>query len=256
MRLLTLTLGLSALLLVSPVQAEWTDIEQSFSVQPGGTLFLDTEVGGIRIDSHHSDMVEVRVEARGSDGEDFKVELTQDGNDVRIVGEKEGRSWGWSVNAMFTITVPQAYNLELRTSGGSIDIENLDGTVDATTSGGSIELGNINGDVDVETSGGSIRVEDVAGNIQAHTSGGSIKATISEQPTEDSRMTTSGGSVTAYLAEGIGVDLTAGTSGGRVKSEFDVNGTVRKQKIVGEINGGGPDLFLRTSGGSVKIKKL
>jgi DUF4097 and DUF4098 domain-containing protein YvlB len=116
-------------------------------------------------------------------------------------------------------------------------------------------LGKIRGDVDVKTSGGSIRVDEVSGTINAHTSGGSITAIISQQPLGDSRLTTSGGSVSASLAPSIAVDLTASTSGGRVSSEFEVDGSVKKTRITGKVNGGGPKLVLKTSGGSVRIKK-
>ena len=109
--------------------------------------------------------------------------------------------------------------------------------------------------MDVKTSGGSIRIEDVAGNVEGHTSGGSIKVEFSQQITEDSVLTTSGGSISAYLDPSIAINLDASTSGGRVKSEFDVDGSIKRTKIKGQINGGGPLLKLRTSGGSVSINK-
>jgi len=59
-----------------------------------------------------------------------------------------------------------------------------------------------------------------------------------------------------YLVPSVALDLYAKTSGGRVSSEFDVSGSVKKTKIEGEINGGGPKLFLKTSGGSVRVKTL
>ena len=156
----------------------------------------------------------------------------------------------------FNIRVPKSYNLDVETAGGSIKIEDLTGKVDAHTSGGSIKLGRIDGLVDVNTSGGSIKVEEVTGTVRAHTSGGSIKASISKQPTGDSKLTTSGGSITVYLADDIAVDLTARTSGGRVRSDFNVNGETTKRSIQGAINGGGPKLVLKTSGGSVKVKQM
>jgi len=110
--------------------------------------------------------------------------------------------------------------------------------------------------VKVKTSGGSIKVDEVTGAIDAKTSGGSIKLRMTEQPKHDSQLRTSGGSVKAYLTSGIAVDLTASTSGGSVSTDFNVNGSVRRTSIDGEINGGGPKLKLHTSGGSVKIEKI
>ena len=248
--------ALIALTTVVLSQAKTGLVEKSFAVNQGGTLSIDTDSGSIEIISHDQDSVDVRVEKKGRNPEDFEVTFSNDGDDVKIVGDRKGVfSWGNS-SAHFIVRVPERYNVDLKTSGGSIELSSLNGKVDAYTSGGSIKLGQIKGSVDVKTSGGSIRVGDVAGTINAHTSGGSITAIISEQPLGDSRLTTSGGSVSAQLLASIAVDLTASTSGGRVRSEFDVNGTVKKTRIEGKINGGGPKLILKTSGGSVKIKKL
>lgn len=247
-----------AISLVAVSKAQSLKFDKSFDVNSGGTLFLKSDAGSVQIESHDSDRVEIKVEKKGRDAEDFDVKFSKDGNDVRVVGEREG-GWGWgnhSVSVRFIVKVPKDYNVDLKTGGGSIDLSDLKGTVEANTSGGSITLGRIEGDVDVQTSGGAIRVDEVAGNIDAYTSGGSINAKITKQPSDDCRLRTSGGSVTVHLAPQIAVDLDAGTSGGRVKSEFDVDGRVKKQRIRGTINGGGPKLELKTSGGSVRIKSL
>ena len=240
---------------VTLTQAKTGVIEKSFSVKQGGTLIVDTDSGSISIESHNRDVVDIRVETKGENAEKFEVTFSQNGDDVRVKGDRPKLNFWSGANAHFIVKVPQRYNVDLETSGGSIALSSLTGKVDAYTSGGSIKLGHIDGDVKVKTSGGSIRVDQVKGSINAHTSGGSIKVEMAQQPTKDSRLTTSGGSVTAYLLPSIEVDLTASTSGGRVRSEFDVNGSVKKTKIDGKINGGGPSLVLKTSGGSVSIKK-
>lgn len=248
--------------LMAPMgDAQAREVEKTFDVSPGGTLKLETNRGSIRVGTHNSDQVSVRVEIEGSNEDDMQIEFSNSGNDVTVIGEQEGQSkgfWGGSnyTKVAFDIKVPKSYNLDVDTAGGSIKIQDLNGRVEANTSGGSIKLGRIDGIVDVNTSGGSIKVDEVTGTIRAHTSGGSVKATISKQPTGDSKLTTSGGSIKVYLAEDIAVDLSARTSGGRVKSDFDVNGETSKRSIRGAINGGGPKLTLKTSGGSVKVMKL
>ncbi|MBN1224190.1 MAG: DUF4097 family beta strand repeat protein [Candidatus Aminicenantes bacterium] len=197
------------------------------------------------------------------------------------------------LNVKYIVTVPRKYNVKLKTSGGSIAVDGLTGEVDVKTSGGSLKLnsiigpvigrtsggsiriGEVQGDVDVHTSGGSIGIEcvtgtvdadtsgggitvnEVRGSIQANTSGGSIKATLTRQPDADCRLTTSGGSVTVYLNGDIAVDVDAGTSGGSVHTEFPVTltGKIDKKKLKAKINGGGPLLYLHTSGGSIYLKK-
>ena len=246
----------TALIFISFSQAKSDTEEETFKVKSGGTLYLESDSGSVDVQSHDKDTVEVLVKMKGNDADSFKVTYEQNGKDIKIQGEKERSFFSSGRGVQFIIKIPNKYNVDLDTGGGSIELSDLNGKVKAHTSGGSIALGRIKGDVKVKTSGGSIRVEEVAGNIDAHTSGGSIKAMISKQPTDDCRLTTSGGSVTAYLLPSIKVDLSASTSGGRVRSEFDVNGSVGKRSIKGKINGGGPELVLRTSGGSVNIKEI
>ena len=247
---------LLSLMFVSFAIAKSDDVSQSFDVAPGGTLNLDSDSGSVEVESHNKNTVEVTVENRSSD-DGFTVNFKQSGNDVSVIGEREKSSWfGQSSRVRYTIKVPQDYNVTLQTGGGSIDLSDLNGEVDVRTSGGSISLGKIRGDVQAKTSGGSIRVDEVAGNIVAHTSGGSIKATLTKQPTADCKLTTSGGSITAYLASDVVVNLYAKTSGGGVSSDFKVNGYFSKKKLEGEINGGGPELHLKTSGGSVRVKEI
>ncbi len=237
-------------------QAEPLIDKQSLKVTRGGTLYLKSDMGSIEVESHNRDSVDVRVETKGDDADNFAVDISRDGDDVRVVGKRK-KHFGLSrSSARFVVKVPQQYNVDLNTAGGSISVADLQGTVNAYTSGGSIDLGKIQGEVKVHTSGGSIAVDEVSGNIDAHTSGGSIKARLSEQPTDDCRLRTSGGSVTAYLAPSIAVDLDAKTSGGSVRSDIEVDGSVKKNRIRGKINGGGPKLELRTSGGSVRVRSL
>lgn len=193
----------------------------------------------------------------------------------------------------FDVVVPHRYNLDLRTAGGSIDVADLEGDIIARTSGGSLEFGDVKGrvegktsggsvllgrvegpvsvytsggsisinrargEVKARTSGGSIRVDEVYGAIDAHTSGGSITAHILEQPKTNCRLQTSGGSITVYLAPDIKLSVDAKTSGGRVYTDFPVSiqGEINPHALRVDINGGGPELYLRTSGGNIALKK-
>lgn len=233
-------------------------VSQTYQVEPGETLYLKTDAGSINVETHNSDSVDIEVEIEGPDADEFTVRFEQTSDGVNIYGDKEhegGWGWGNQLRVKYHLHVPENYNLDLNTAGGSIKVEDLNGNIEAQTSGGSIGLGDIVGNVDVHTSGGSIRVESVYGEIDANTSGGSIKVEFAKQITEDANLSTSGGSITAWLPDDIAIDLSASTSGGSVKTDFDVDGRVKKRSIRGEINGGGPELTLRTSGGSVKIKK-
>lgn len=145
--------------------------------------------------------------------------------------------------------------IQAHTSGGSITLEDIDGNADVETSGGNIRIGNVRGDVAADTSGGSITVGEVSGEMKGHTSGGSITAALATQITKPLQLNTSGGSINLSVPPDFKADLNASTSGGSVSCELPLQGTVKRSSIKGQVNGGGPQVTLSTSGGSIKVAK-
>ena len=287
---------------------------QTFDVASGDRLVVDTERGSIEIDTWDKSTVEIVVE----NADKLDLEFDQADGTVSVHGHKKGSGisklfdWGWSNGPKFRITVPRIHDVELKTSGGGISIDDLQGQVHArtsggglhfgqidgpvegktsggsidlkgctgtanvSTSGGSIRIGDVDGDVQAKTSGGSIhiaraqgtvqaktsggsiKVDEVMGAIDAKTSGGSIHAQLSNQPQGPCILSTSGGNVEVSLAEDIALDVDAKTSGGRVSTDFPVTGegSMMKNSLNTEINGGGPPMTLRTSGGSIRLRKM
>lgn len=146
----------------------------------------------------------------------------------------------------------------LETSGGSIGVGEVDGDVSAQTSGGRINVAKAGGAVAAKTSGGSIRIDAAGGAVQAKTSGGSVDVAFTAQPEAASRVVTTGGTITVALAPSVAVDVEASTSGGsvRLREGLRVEGEVAKRRLAGTINGGGPGLVLRTSGGAISLRPL
>jgi hypothetical protein len=229
---------------------------ETFDVKLGGQLTVQTDAGSIKVETHDKATIELRVKVEDKEGDNFSYSHELTNGNLTIIGEiEQNKGWVRNLKVEFNLLIPENYNVNLNTSGGSLFIEDLIGELNASTSGGSISVGNIDGDIKLRTSGGSINTDSITGNIDAHTSGGSINVKIDKQLTKDAKLTTSGGSITAYLISDIQIDIYASTSGGRVKSDFEIDGRVKKMSVKGSINGGGPKLILKTSGGSIKIKE-
>jgi hypothetical protein len=198
------------------------------------------------------------------------------------------------VNVEFAVTVPASYSADVRTSGGPIDIGDLSGKINARTSGGPIKLGKMGGEVDAHTSGGSITLDEARGSVElktsggnitvgrvagpadlstsggairidsvesavrAHTSGGSIRAGIVGPLKEDCILSTSGGGVSVTVDKIAAFRLDASTSGGGVDADGLTltleSGRVGRGKLSGSVNGGGPLLKLRSSGGNIAVR--
>jgi len=242
-------LVLAGLTLANAAKAESEKVEKNFSVKVGGTLNVESDQGSIEVKTWNKNEVDVLVKkyARSQKRlDDFEVTVEQKGNDVMVEGDGGRNS---RVDVEFIITVPKNYNVNLKTGGGSIEVDDIQGNVKLNTSGGSIDIGNVDdGNVDAHTSGGSIKVGDVNGNLKVNTSGGSIRL---GKVTGTSEIDTSGGSIT--LEQG-GSDVDADTSGGSIKIG-PVKGNVKAETSGGSIKIGMADgnVDADTSGGSVRV---
>ena len=171
-----------------------------------------------------------------------------------ITGTVSGHTSGGSIEAV-NITD----DVQVRTSGGSLRFGAIRGFVSGRTSGGNIKVVDCSGGTDVRTSGGRIWLGGISRNVTARTSGGSIQAAMKAQPQSECSLRTSGGAITCTLIPNVAVDLEAKTSGGRVSTDFAVESVIQgkapKNRLEGRINGGGPLLKLRTSGGSISLQK-
>jgi len=282
---------LAALPLVSAHATINRVVEKTFAVQPGGTLKVETSGGNVTVQPGSDDQVHVvahqKIRAKTETEADellthLTLDLEQAGNDVTARAKYEKRMSGFHfkswppVSVSFVVTVPANFNAKLHTSGGDITIGDLAGKIEGRTSGGDVGVGRIEGDVrigtsggdiqlaaatgraDLETSGGDITLGSVAGSLDAHTSGGDIKASISGKLTSDCSLGTSGGDVTVNVDRGVGFDLDASTSGGDVDATGLTitieRGGIGKNRLAGPVNGGGPRLRLRTSGGDVTVR--
>jgi DUF4097 and DUF4098 domain-containing protein YvlB len=284
------------------------DVQKTFRVESGGKLFLDSDIGSIEVSSGGKDEVRVSVEreVRGAtdaeaeqDLRQLRMDFRQEGKNVYVQARRPGddfmRSrWGSRVRLRFVILVPDKYSLDLKTGGGSISVNDLEGTIQARTAGGSlhfghingavtgqtsggsinleggsgplevdtsgggIQIGKVNGPVKAHTSGGSITVDEVQGSIQASTLGGSVKASITRQPEGDCELSTSGGSIHARLKRDLNLTLLAQTGGGSVRTDIPVTvqGEVSRNRLEAKINQGGPNLRLHTLGGNISIDQI
>jgi hypothetical protein len=148
-------------------------------------------------------------------------------------------------------------NASLRTSGGSIRIGEVDGDVNANTSGGNIDVDIVRGNLKAATSGGGLHFRNVHGNLVGKTSGGSIVAELSAQVSEPAELYTSGGNITLTVPPGFKANLAASTLGGHVYTDLPVmvQGKISSSSLNGLMNGGGPHVNLKTTGGNIDIVK-
>jgi DUF4097 and DUF4098 domain-containing protein YvlB len=186
-----------------------------------------------------------------------EVEAKTSGGSMRfqeITGNLHGRTSGGSIRASKVTG-----EVRLNTSGGSVEVEEMKGgRLEVSTAGGSIRLARIDAPATARTSGGGIFVETSVTPLKATTSGGSIEARVTSTLEGTVELKSSAGGISLSLPEDARFDLDASTSAGGVHSEFPVS--VRdsgedRSSLRGPVNGGGPRVSLRTSAGSIRIRR-
>jgi hypothetical protein len=287
---------LAAVLSTSVALAGQRTFDKRLQAPAGGRLTFDADVGSVTVTGGDVSQVVVHADLEGTDSflSRIHVDAEQTASGVTITARMDRSSIFdlfhlGSNSVQFTVEVPRSYPVDLRTSGGSLDVRNLNawvrgktsgggihvqdvagtvnvhtsgggvsaerinGAADLSSSGGSIDATDSTGDLDINTSGGGIRILNDDGKVNAHTSGGSIRAEL--RTNDGINLDTSGGSITLLLPQGAQASVDAETSGGNVTSNlpFTATGTVSGNHLRGTIGGGGPPINLHTSGGSILI---
>ncbi len=213
------------------------EVEYRVTVPEKFNADIDTWTGSIAVSNLRG---EVKAHTSGGplsfDGIDGPVNGRTSGGPITLTGGKRGAV--------------------VHTSGGPIKIKDVAGDVDASTSGGPISVEGNLGRVRAHTSGGPIWIRGASGAIDASTSGGPVTASLVGQPKEDCRLSTSGGGIDVTLSKDAHVDLDASTSGGRVWTDFSVPYSDERHhsELHAQLNGGGPLLYLHTSGGGIRVR--
>lgn len=164
-------------------------ISKRFTVQPGGTLVVDVDLGSIDVKSHDAGEVAVEVFRKISGGakedeEEFladrPVTITPEGDTVRIESRAQVQGNAPArgkqrVEARYTITVPAKFNAQIKTAAGAIAVSDVTGEVKAGSSAGGLNFARVHGPLDASTASGAIKVVDCEGEQQVKTSRGGIE---------------------------------------------------------------------------------
>lgn len=282
---------------VAACQAADKTFDRHLAAPAGGRLTVDLDIGSASIGG--SDAREVIVHALMNGPDNVLSQLTisteQDPSGLRLIEHASAlHRWFGATTARvhFTIEVPRDYPVLVRTSGGSLDLQNLHASVQVTTvggsitvrdvvgsvnahayggsitgerlngpstliaSGGTIRIEDANGDLDLHTVGGSIWLENVDGRVSAETTGGGVSVAMLGD--HDISLLTYGGGIKLRVPATIHASLDARTLGGSVRSDIALSSIERAEhsSLRGTINGGGHPIRLQTTGGSIQLEPL
>lgn len=259
------------------------ELEKRLPLAAGGTAVVRSEAGSVKVRGADISEAIAVVRSNRADFEKKYVVRLETPSPDRIEVIVESRSHGifnfdggGNSKTEVEVTLPKSAAAEVESSGGSVEISGVDGTVRAESSGGGVHAENLGGAANLSSSGGSVQVEGIAGDLEASSSGGGVRISgAGGRVVADSSggavsvafaagnarggdLDSSGGGVAVSVDAGVGLEIDASSSGGSVDCELPVTvrGRVDRDSIHGKLNAGGNVLKLRSSGGGVSISAL
>ncbi len=189
-------------------------------VHAGSEEAARRELNKIKFSASAGDVAVIRAECEGYNRSyiDFEIQAPAQTASVAL------KTQGGSISA-------QGLNgkVDVATGGGSIHLDQISGPVSASSGGGAIEIGKVGSDVQVSTGGGNIHIDSAGGRVAASSGGGNLRVGYGKSMT----LQTGGGWIQVRKCEG---EVKAGTGGGSVEL-YEVAGPAR----------------IETGGGGIKV---
>jgi DUF4097 and DUF4098 domain-containing protein YvlB len=235
------------------------DIKKTFPAQSGGKLIMDVSPGPIEVRTTGDSEIVVEIFRKAERDEllrNHEVTFEHLDNNLTVRAKVRNEDWKFwrrsGLNVRYLVSIPSEFNIDLKTSGGSITVGDLRGEVRVNTSGGGLRIGKIEGPVAGTTSGGSISLAGCKGKAEIRTSGGGIDI---GSGTGSLTADTSGGSI--EIGEFVG-DVYVRTSGGGISAQ-SIEGAVDASTSGGPVSmalKGQPkkDSRLASSGGGITVE--
>jgi putative adhesin len=225
-------------------------IHKTAALDANGTLSIDSHNGSVTVTTWNRPSVDIQarvIDEPFVSDEDIKatdIRVDGSGGSVRIETDYSAfGSWNfmpWSGNrppVEYTISMPAGAALRITTHNASTRVTGLRNDVDIETHNGSIDVADLDGAAKLETHNGSVRV---AFNRFAR----------------NSRISSHNGPVEVRLPGGSRFHVDADSHHLRFDSDFDASTrSSDRDRFIGDVNGGGPELRLTTHNGSVRLRK-
>lgn len=231
--------------------------DKTYKVQPGSSLVVSNVNGNVAISGWDRPEVRIIAEKQASGDRDdarqalnkIKIDVQQVTGTLRVttvLPKNNDSIWNWlggdhvSASVSYKLHVPRNLNLAIETVNGNVAVAGVSGT---------LELETTNGGISAKGTGGAINAETTNGNIDAE-----MLTVAGGRPMN---LETTNGRIDVLLPSTIKADVSARTTNGKIHSDLPITvaGTIGKNSLTGTLNGGGPDLILRTTNGGIQIRK-
>jgi DUF4097 and DUF4098 domain-containing protein YvlB len=130
-----------------------------------------------------------------------------------------------------------------------------DAVIRLTNTNGAVSASGVTGQLIAHTTNGSVNAKDVTGEIDARTTNGQVAVDLASLTRKVTLKTTNGG-VVLTMPDNAKADLSAScTNGGISVSGLKLETTESsRRRVEGKLNGGGVQIDVRTTNGSIRVR--
>ncbi|MBS0420170.1 MAG: DUF4097 family beta strand repeat protein [Proteobacteria bacterium] len=253
---------LVALGAVSNASAE--EYSKSYVVTGRPQVHVHVDDSSVHVIASDTQNVEFNVKRAGSSvalnlGGGLKIESHQDGDRVELtVLHKPGIALGFNDKRLVTeVRMPREGNLRVESVDGSITVDSLTGDVQLHSTDGAVTIAHFDGRCDASSTDGSLRAQGRFDALNLQTTDGSVVAKIADGSKMSSpwSIRSVDGSLEVSLPRDFQANIHATTVDGSIKLGLPVTvqGDVSKSEVNGALNGGGQELTLATTDGSIRL---
>jgi putative adhesin len=279
-RTIVLATLLTALVATSAAAEQWS---KSYTVDERATLTLRADDASVHVSGWSEPRIQIDVEAEGWKIGPGGLRLTQSqsGDHVSFGLREPAFEFHFGFRRRWTrieVHVPERTILDAKTGDGSvvcegvkaparldtgdgnISVDGLTGTIDLHTGDGRIDARNLDGALTATTGDGRVRIHGRFDALDLSSSDGGLTVDVAQ----GSRMgngwhvRTGDGPVVLRLPSDLRATLDVHTGDGGITVDLPVqaSGSFRDNALHGTLNGGGPELAVRTADGSVMIEEF
>jgi|KBSSwiStaDraftv2_1062776.scaffolds.fasta_scaffold06582_7 hypothetical protein len=276
-------------ILVSPAKgaAEEQTWNREFTVAHQPTIRIDTDDASVKVHSWNDSKVRAVIKYRKTTGglvlgrQGPRVELNQAGDAVSIVARIEGSvTVAFFDNSRLDVEVwlPRESDLVVSTEDGPVRIEDVAGHLDFRTQDGPLIGRGLRGEIRARSQDGNVQLDDVDGSLSLATQDATSEISgrfdrldvasadggieIDVRPGSKLReawsVRSQDGSIHLRIPNHLAATIDARTRDGNLSIDLPVlvQGSIRHNELVGDLNGGGPILKLRSSDGSIRVTTI
>ncbi len=287
--------AVAAVLALSLGNGVWADsaqneykesVELSFPLNPGGEFSLSNRNGPLELTTWEKNEVRIVAEKRmrledgaiswlwrllGLKSEEVKTDedarklfaelkIEATGDDVRrdVATVYPESTSGVNFSVAYTVTAPKNVNVRADLTNGAIQLSQVVGDVDVQSTNGSVSLDDVAGRVEARSTNGRVNVDRANGDVVARTTNGSVSVQLADGSIGAAELKSVNGNVALYVPDGAAFRIEGKTVHGGVSCELPLDAIDEQsnKELRGSAGTGGPLYSLRTTNGSVRVKRI